>query len=186
VRRRIFRLALVLFALAHIAATCKGTETGNPGVPSDNPSGGGTSGGTGTGGVGGCPAALKSQAAGSDQVVDDLIQTLCNKIILCGIPTTAEACLNALNGEDGDRMTDEFGLPEGAFTIVELRQALIGGQLTPNDSAVSSCETAIGSEYCSIVTANVSENDFSGTENIVPSSCAAVFPVNPEVAAPCP
>lgn len=174
--RRIAKLALILFAIANIAATCKGTETGNPGVPSDNPDGGGTSGGgTTTGGETGCPA-LKVQASpGSDEVVDNLILALCYKIILCGVVTTTDTCFNALNGADGDRMTDEFGLPEGTFTVVQLREALLNGDFAASSSSASTCETSIGSVDCAVVGANISSGDFSRTEEIVPPECAAVF-----------
>ena len=165
---RFARLVLLLFSLAHVAATCQGTETGNPGVPSDNPGGG-------TGGETSCLVVSKKQTAGSDIVVDDLLSALCNKIILCGVATTTDTCFNALNGPDGDRMTDELGLVEETFTIAELRAALIAGELSANTSAVSSCETAIGSVDCAEVGANVSAGDFSGTENFIPDACFAVF-----------
>ncbi|HEX5036229.1 MAG TPA: hypothetical protein VFX30_03630 [bacterium] len=189
--RRLLKLALVLLAVGQIAATCQGTETGNPGVPSEQPggSGGGTTGGTGTGG--GCPAALKSETAGDrDSVVDSLLLDLCHKIILCGVPTTTDTCVNALNGADGDRMTDEFGLlPEGSYTVDSLRDALNEGALSFNSSGFSSCEPAIGSVDCATVEANVTATDFSGTENIVPDVCFEVFgPVanDAEGGAPCP
>jgi hypothetical protein len=163
-------LALILFALGQIAATCQGTETGNPGVPSDNP-GGGTGGSTGGEN---CLVVSKRQT-GSDIAVDDLISALCSKIILCGVPTTTDTCFNALNGPDGDLMTDELGLAAGEFTIAELRQALIDGTLSADTESVSSCEAAIGSVDCASVEANVSSADFSGAENVIPSACLAVF-----------
>lgn len=173
--RRLLKLALVLLAVGQIAATCNGTETGNPGVPSEQP--GGSEGGGTTGGTGGCPAGLKSQTddADRDAVVDDLILDLCHKIILCGVPTTTDTCVNALNGAAGDRLTDELGLAPDAFTIESLRAALNDGAFTFDSASFSSCETAIGSVDCSVVSANVTAADFSGTENIVPDSCVTVF-----------
>lgn len=175
--RRLLKLALVLLAVGQIAATCQGTETGNPGVPSEQPEGG-TTGGTGTGG--GCPAALKlktSETTGDrDSVVDSLILDLCHKIILCGVATTTDACAAALNGPDGDKMTDEFGLiPAGSYTIDSLRDALNSGSLTFNSAGFASCEPAIGAVDCETVAANVTATDFSGTENIVPDVCFEVF-----------
>lgn len=180
-RRRILKLAFVLLALAQIAATCKGTETGNPGVPSDNP-GGGTTGGTG----GETSCLILKRQAGSDIFVDDLIAALCNKIVVCGIPTTIDTCFNALNGADGDRMTDELGLSEGAFTIAQLRAALISGELTADTSTASSCEAAIGSADCADVGANVTASDFSGTEKFIPVTCETVFATNDAAGAPDP
>jgi len=171
VRRQLCKLAVILLTLAQIAATCNGTETGNPGVPSDNPGGG--SGGT-TGGEVSCLIASKRQT-GTDIFVDDLIAALCNKIVLCGIPTTIDTCFNALNGPDGDRMTDELGLAPDAFTITQLRQALIYGTLFADPSLSSTCESVIGSVDCAEVSANVSAGDFSGTEKFVPAACDAVF-----------
>jgi hypothetical protein len=163
-------LALVLMALAQVAATCQGTETGNPGVPSDNP-GGGTGGSTG----GETCLVVSKRQTGTDIAVDDLISALCSKIILCGVSTTTDTCFNALNGPDGDLMTDELGLAAGEFTIAELRQALIDGGLSADASAVSSCETSIGSGDCALIQAQVSAGDFSGTENVVPETCLSVF-----------
>lgn len=167
--RRILKLALVLLALGQVAATCQGTETGNPGVPSDNPGGGGTTGGET------CLVLSKRQTGGTDIAVDDLIAALCNKIVLCGIPTTIDSCFNALNGPDGDRMTDEFGLPDGEFTIEGLRAALLAGNFSASEAGVSSCEAAIGSVDCGEVGANVAEGEFSGTENFIPATCLSVF-----------
>ncbi|HSA58357.1 MAG TPA: hypothetical protein VLJ37_01570, partial [bacterium] len=120
----------------------------------------------------------------SDIVVDDLISALCSKIILCGVPTTTDTCFNALNGPDGDRMTDEFGLAEGALTVTQLRAALNAGEILADSSQVSPCETAIGSADCTDVGANVSSGDFSGTENFIPVTCAAIFAVSDSGAAP--
>lgn len=181
--RRFAKLALILFAVVNVAATCQGTETGNPGVPSDNPGGGGTTGGTG--GETSCWVVSKKQT-GSDIFVDDVIAALCNKIVVCGVPTTIDTCFNALNGADGDRMTDELGLAEGAFTIAQLRQALIDGALFADPSTSSACEAAIGSVDCAEVSANVSAGDFSGTEVFIPSTCETVFDAGDAAGAPNP
>jgi hypothetical protein len=173
VSRKILRLFILLMTVGQIAATCQGTETGNPGVPSEQP-GGGT----------GCPVALKAQStAGSDIVVDDLIAALCSKIILCGVPTTTDTCFNALNGPDGDLMTDEFGLTVGEFTIEGLRNALNEGTVVASEPEAGACEGAIAEVDCGVVTANVSATDYSGVENFVPESCRGVFVASPEASA---
>lgn len=173
-RRKFVILVLLLASLSQLAVTCQGTETGNPGVP-----GGGT----------GCPAKLKAQAApGSDLVVDDLISALCARIIHCGVETTTDTCFNALNGPDGDRMTDEFGLATGGFTIAELREALNEGTVVASEPEANACEGAIAEVDCAVVTTNVSTTDFSGVEDVVPETCRSVFVVSPEASAdgPCP
>lgn len=169
--RRLLKLTLILFALAQVAATCQGTETGNPGIPG-----------------GGCPGASPTDgsetAIDGGQILDDLILRICQKIVMCGISTTVDACVNALNGVDGDPMTDEFGLPEGEFTVAELRNALNDGTVFASEAGADSCEVAIGDVACGEVEANVSVTEFSGTENFIPEACAAVFSVAGVDAAP--
>jgi len=165
VAKRLARLCILLLALAHVAATCKGTETGNP---------------QNSGGQSGCPALVSAQsgllksATGSDAALDDLILKICQRIIGCGVVTTTDTCFNALNGEDGDLMTDEFGRPAGT-TIVQLRSDLISGHVIASSTEEPVCVDDIAAVDCSDVTANVSGGDFSGVENIIPASCVNAF-----------
>lgn len=158
------RIAIVLIAIFHIAAGCQGTETGNPGTPSAQP----TDSGEDAGG--------EASADRSDAVVDYLIEDLCDRIILCGIETTTEACENALNGEDGDLMTDEFGLlPAGSYTVLDWRDGLNDGSITTSMTDFTDCETDIGALACSIVTLYMPAAVFSTVENFIPASCSEVL-----------
>lgn len=158
--RKITRLAILLLTLSQIAANCDqpGTETGNPGTP------------------GTTPTCKQSAAAASDQVVDDLIESLCQRIIKCGVVTTTDTCVNALEGAAGDRMTDQFGLtPAGQYTITQLRSGLMNGTITTMNTNLSNCENDIPLISCVTVTSDVSGSSFLGVENIVPTSCLSTF-----------
>ncbi len=159
--RRFLRLIIVLLALGQMGASCHGTETGNPGNP------GGTTGGVPTN----CPAALTS---GSDQSVDDLIFKICQRVIGCGVVTTTDTCVNALNGTDGDPMVAKFGFTLGT-TIVQLRADLISGTVAANAANEASCENDIAVVTCSDVNPAVTGSDFSKVAAFIPDSCVGVY-----------
>lgn len=164
--KRLGRILILLLSLSHLAATCRGTETGNP----QNNAGAGD----------GCPTLTAAKtAAGDDGTLDDLILALCRRFVTCAVPITIDVCVNALNGEDGDLMTDELGQAEGT-TIDELRENLISGAVISDASIAAACEEDVGTITCSEVTANVSAGDFSGVENLIPASCVDVFPAIPD------
>lgn len=177
---RLSRSILILFALGQIAGSCQGTETGNPGVQP----------GDGGAGEGGCPTdAAPSDApdpeatAGSDQAVDDLIADICSRLIACGSSATTDSCTNALNGEDGDRMTDEFGL-SSSYTVVDWRNGLNAGSITISTISLADCRAEIGELACEEVTPYVAPPDFSGVEEMIPISCASAFGIDASYASP--
>ncbi|MBI3541107.1 MAG: hypothetical protein HY073_03090 [Deltaproteobacteria bacterium] len=157
------RLILLLLVVSQIAATCQGTETGNPGTTPNKP----------------CSAAVvlnQTTTQGSDQAVDDLLSVICQRVLVCGIATTTDTCFNALDGTAGDKMTDNFGLtPAGQYTITQVRADLINGTLSVNQNLLSTCETDISTTPCTSITQNITSNDFSKTENLIPQSCSGVF-----------
>ncbi len=165
--KKLVKIFIVLLALPLIAAACQGTETGNPGNE-----------------AGVCPTLTAAKSAtGSDETLDDLILAICQRLIACGVSTTVDSCVNDLNGEDGDLMTDEFGRPDGT-TIVQLRADLIAGAVTASASAADACEADLGVVACEDVSANVSAGNFSGVENLIPPSCAEVFPGSTAASSP--
>ena len=160
----------LIFALSLLLG-CQGTETGNPGTPGVQPTDGGEA---------ACLATkAKEQATDNiDVVVDDVIQDLCEKIIVCGVATTTDTCVNALNGEDGDLMTDEFGLvPVGSYTVLDWRNGLNDGSITISTTGLADCRTDINALACSVVTLYMPASVFSGVENFVPTTCSSAFSV---------
>lgn len=165
--KRLIKTFIVLLALPLLAAACQGTETGNPGNA-----------------PGVCPTGIVTkEATGSDEVLDDLLLAVCQRLVACGIPTTIDSCLNDLNAENGDALTDELGRPVGT-TITQLRADLISGAVTASASAATTCETDIGAVACEAVTANVSAGDLSRVEDLIPDSCVSVFPTLNELSSP--
>lgn len=159
---RWIKILFILVALTHVAATCKGTECGNPGsCPSDQ---------SGDDGDAGSPPTDLAPLA-----IDELIDLLCQRISACESSITAGACIEALEGADGDQIGDEFGLPEGQFTVEEIRSGLEDDTIITNDSVLTDCETDILAIPCSDIMTNVSQSDFSNIENIIPDSCLGVF-----------
>ncbi len=162
--RLLTRLFILLVVVSQVAANCSGTETGNPGRPPTS-----------------CPPALSALTAEeADQIIDDLILTICQRVIACESSITTDTCFNALNGEDGDLMLDEFGLLEGQYTMVTLREGLASGAIVADDSALSTCEGDLSILDCSEVEPNVAPDDFSGVQNFIPDSCVSVFMTAPE------
>lgn len=165
--KKLVKIFIVLLAIPLIAAACQGTETGNPGNA-----------------PGVCPTLTAAKSAtGSDETLDDLILAICRRLIACGVSTTVDSCVSDLNGEDGDLMTDEFGRPEGT-TIAQLRADLIAGAVTASASAADACEADVDAVACESVTAAVSAGDLSGAEDLIPSSCAEVFPSSTDASSP--
>lgn len=162
------RFLIIFFVLMPFLG-CQGTETGNPGTPGAQPTDDGES---------ACLAIrAKEQAADNiDVVVDDVIQDLCSRIIACGVATTTDACVNALNGEDGDLMTDEFGLlPAGSYTVLDWRSGLNDGSITFSTTALADCESEIDALACSVVTTYMPTAVFSTVENFTPDACSGAF-----------
>lgn len=155
--------------LTTILLGCNGTETGNPSTPGVQPTGGGET---------GCPTLVAKKQAGDnvDVVVDDVIEDLCQKIISCGVTTTTDTCVNALNGEDGDRMTDEFGLlPANSYTVVDWRNGLNDGSITSDATSLADCRSDINALACTGVTPYVTLSDFSRVEDFIPTACSDAF-----------
>ena len=172
--KRMKKLLLLLLVLPLLAATCQGTETNNPGNSS--------------GGDGENCLVLTSQtstkkAVGSDATLDDLILQICQHIIECGVMTTVDTCVNGLNGEDGDLMTDELGLTEGT-TITQLREYLIDETYQADTSLLTVCKNDVSAVECNDITSDVSADDFSGTQNFIPSSCLVIFQYNANTEGP--
>lgn len=161
---------LLIFVLSLLLG-CNGTETGNPGSTGEQPTGGEE------------PACLairaKEQAADNiDVVVDDVIQDLCSRIIACGVETTTDTCVNALNGEDGDLMTDEFGLaPADFYTVLDWRSGLNDGSIAISTTDLADCRTDINALACSVVTLYMPAAVFTDVENFVPATCSDAFSV---------
>lgn len=157
--RSLIRIFLVLVFFIHFGASCPGTETGNPGnAPSGEEEG-----------VDGSPADVSQSA------IDDLIDTICQMVNLCEDSITTASCVEALNGQDGDQLGNEFGLPEGEFTTEEIRTGLDDGSIIADSTSIGTCGGDISEVSCSLVTASVSSHDFSNVENFIPDSCGGVF-----------
>jgi len=162
VASRWIKILFILAALTHVAATCKGTECGNPGsCPSDQ---------SGDDGDEGSPPADLAPSA-----IDELIDLLCQRINACDESIPMGSCVTALEGIDGNQIGDEFGLAEGEFTVEEIRNGLEGGTIIADDSALADCEADISVLPCDAVSSNVSADNFSNVENIIPASCLNVF-----------
>jgi hypothetical protein len=192
----ITRLILTLAITVTMGTACgTGTETGNPNnVPGVDGGDAGTETPEPTGAPGAadgdmlldCP--LLDQADNGqgidleeETVLDELIQRLCLEIFVCDMSIGTLDCIAALNGEDGDLILDEFGiLPEGVLTVEQVHDGLRLEILTIDPISFEECKTAIQNIECSDVTNNVTKDDFSNVEMIIPETCSDVFVALPE------
>ena len=155
VRRRSM-LGGFLFSLFFLGWGCNGTETGNPGNSA--------------------PCLTVSKQTATEEL-DGLVSTICDKLILCGVSTTTDACTLALNGSDGDLMTDELGLSEGQYTFSQVRTNALQGNISISATDLSICETDISTLDCGEVVQAVPSSDLSPVEDIMPLSCMTVLSV---------
>ncbi len=174
-------LFLILMLLGG-AACATGTETGNPGnteAPGSD--------GPGDAGAGDPCAlrqqALQTQATDEETALDEIIETICLKIFVCDVTISRDDCTDALNGADGDEILDELGLTEGLFTVEQVHSLLQAGSITADTTAQSACEEDIADILCPDVLADVSLDDFTNVENIIPDSCNDVLNANTEAIA---
>lgn len=192
----LIRLFLAIAIIITMGSACGlGTETGNPiGEPSgeaDTQEGNGAGAGAAPvadGFGGGCPITPtpfdqdgETVAVEEETQLDELIQRLCLEIFVCDKSIGTLDCNEALNGPDGDQILDEFGIvPEGFLTVEQVHSGLRQGIITTDEINYEECKSAIREIECIDVLENVTKDDFSNVENIIPEDCEEVFDQLPD------